>query len=188
MGKYPPSSSWPPPGKPSAASRAEFAHAVGSLEDLRSIATEGLRPMSSVEVASRPVYATDTYRIIFSGEALGGEVARSFAPDLPFIQTWETVLPSRIARIEVDVYNLSKPAPTTDELAKIYEDAVAEYGEDNIPPLVWKEIERKSELHAEVYIFGREVTTQANYKEMVRKALSGTPAANAPIVPLYITE
>jgi len=166
----------------------ETAHSVDTLNALMSIAREGLRPGSSIENAVQRVYATGTYRIIFSGKPIGTEMARSFAPEFPFLKTHEMLTPDRIIRIEVDILNLTKKVPTDEELAKIYEEAVARYGEDNIPSSWWKKTGRLMDMNWEVYHEGRKIITQQNYKEMIRDALKGTAAASVPIVPLYLTE
>jgi len=176
------------PSPDSLASPGETAHSVGYLADIGSIAKEGLNISTSIEAADRPVFATDTFRIIYAKKPAGILKARSFAQDLPFYSTTEVLPASKIKRIEVDVHNLMKHVPTIKEVGDAYEAALAKYGSDEeIPGKVFDKIIRDAEL-AQRLEDGEEFLTQENYKEMIRKELKGTAAWNVPVVGIEYAE
>jgi len=97
----------------------EIAHSVETLDELQGIRKKGLNPSSSVELASKKAFASGTFRLIFDEDVttLGREVSRSFAPDMPFIETGRRVSADKIKRIEVDVDNLPE-APRDEDAAQ----------------------------------------------------------------------
>jgi len=97
----------------------EIAHSVETLDELQGIRKTGLNPSSSVELASKKAFASGTFRLIFDEDVttLGREVSRSFAPDMPFIETGRRVSADKIKRIEVDVDNLPE-APRDEDAAQ----------------------------------------------------------------------
>ena len=64
---------------------------------------------SLVEVGGNRLFATATFRLVYSAEPEGIAKSRAFAKDLGFKQTTKPIFSDRIKRIEVDVDNLPDP-------------------------------------------------------------------------------
>jgi hypothetical protein len=64
---------------------------------------------SLVEVGGNRLFATATFRLVYSAEPEGIAKSRAFAKDLGFKQTTKPISSDRIKRIEVDVDNLPDP-------------------------------------------------------------------------------
>ena len=117
----------------------ELFHSTESVEDVGSIAREGLRPGTSVELGPTPAFSTNTIRLVFEAPSKTAleRRARTFAPDMPFFETKETV--GKLKRIEVDFDNLMDPvdvgalekslAERFDRLSKRFSEAVTKVKE-----------------------------------------------------------
>ena len=157
--------------------RPETAHSVERLDEITSIATEGLRPGTSVEAADQEALATGTFRLIFDEnvEEISGETTtRSFAPDLPFKQTSEVV--SSLKRVEIDIDNLPAHVDLDtlgDQLSAEFEtfpkDENGETIVSEVPNEYWRKLDRFNE------VFDRQDKggiTAENAVEQVKTALA----------------